>query len=625
MAVPMQTIPTYKGNQLKFLILFYKSVSSFSSGGRISLRYTRSIKPPFHFEEERNLGLCSLSSSGYFPCGASSDINCSNTYYDPPYVPINYQPQGIISVRVNFTNSNWAADIQDLKLSKIAVDKIRLYWSQSSSQHCNSYRIGQGKFTYGIYCSTYENVTYDHCRKYKLIQDFYYDIPISGGNSYFLVQPICNEVTMPDKNGNPFNCYYVDKTDIVPPITVIPFTLNYISEGSTGFNSYNNERLVFICEFTLSNVSSYIEEYSKDGDYIRKIELGAYFNYIVDIDVDNQGRIFAIGTKYENYLAIRGCIFTNNGEIISKFGDGVDLIKDLNGITGISASPDGKAYILEGHRVSIFRPKPGLSQTISSSAYAIGANNTYWKTEVYLANLGAEAQDLELIYHPSLGAENLDVATSLNLREERLNLILDAGEVKHFKDILTEFFSSPETFGWLEISHSSSGLKVRARIYTEQEFVGAGFVSAHNVGAKFHSARNDIKKGTYGQGIKVLSIEHLASAEGFLLNLEENENFRTNTGIMPLSVSDIRSPNLIKFNLILIKDSQIIDEREIELKEGNLVQINNILSTLFKKTGDGFTLKIKPSIEEQNLIKYTAYISKVDNSTGDAFFQLISF
>lgn len=294
MAVPMNAVPVYKGNQLQFLILFYKSGSSFSSGGRISLRYTRRISYPFHFEEEKNLGDCLLSSSGYFPCGASSEgigciqppctqfwvnqgfydnvyncnplailcylnattINCPNPNYDPPLSPINHQTEGIIPSRLNFTNTNWALDIQDLRITKIGENKIRLYWTQSGGQYCNSYRITQGSFTadsfkkQGKFCSLYENVIYDHFRKYRLIQNNYYDMPIPQGNSYFLVQPVCNEITMIGKNGEPFNCYYIDTKDTEPPTTVLPFTLNYISEGSTGFNSLSIERLVPICECT---------------------------------------------------------------------------------------------------------------------------------------------------------------------------------------------------------------------------------------------------------------------------------------------------------------------------------------------------------------------------------------
>ncbi len=83
--------------------------------------------------------------------------------------------------------------------------------------------------------------------------------------------------------------------------------------------------------------------------------------------------------------------------------------------------------------------------------------------------------------------------------------------------------------------------------------------------------------------------------------------------------------NLIKYHLILIKDGEIIDEKEIEFQENNLVQINDVLLNIFNKRGEGFTLKIKPILDGSSIIKYTSYISKVDKLTGDTVFQILNF
>jgi len=306
MAVPMDIIPVYKGNLLKYLILFYKSGSSFNSGGRIAMRFSKNIKPPFHFSEEKNLGSCIVSLSGYFPCGASSEgiglvqppctefwknlgyydqncnplallgyinatiTNCTDPQGNP--LPINFQPEGILPTKVTLTNSNWVYDIYDLKITKLQNGKLRLYWSPifQDGQNCKympdgksncTYRIVEGSFDEdfkkdGSYCPSYENVIYDHRRKEYLIENTYYDISLPEGNTYFLVYPVCNERIIPDKQGNPFLCY-ASAGGGGPPY--YSFTLNYLSEGTSGYNSNNIERFIPICELPeyVSNCQNY--------------------------------------------------------------------------------------------------------------------------------------------------------------------------------------------------------------------------------------------------------------------------------------------------------------------------------------------------------------------------------
>ncbi len=252
----------------------------------------------------------------------------------------------------------------------------------------------------------------------------------------------------------------------------------------------------------------------------------------------------------------------------------------------------GDPVYIEGEHYGSFLPEDFI-KIIPVVASKEGSYGTNWKSEVILTNVGAETQEINLTYHSADGFE------------ESLTITLEEGKTRYFKDILKEFFSFEETFGYLEIRHSTSGLIVRARVYTENESSRAE--EQQFVGASAFPAQ------TYGQGIKALNKYDLTNGEGYLIDIEEDENFRTNLGI--LNLSDEKN----KFNLYLIKDGEIIDEKEIEIEGKKLVQIDNVLSTIFNKTEDGFALKIKG---EENKI-YIAYNSKVDNQTGDGTFQNI--
>lgn len=291
MAVPYDLYPVYKGNILQYLLLFYDSGWTFGKG-QISMRVSDRIIPPFNFSQERVLGNCMLTSSGYTPCGASSSglgvvqppctpqwislgyydsycnplavlgyINattkvCTYEYQGVTYKqPINFNSEGILPAKVSLTNTSWAFDIQDLKVEKINVSIVRLSWGNYIGGYINSYRVIKGSFgesfkKTGKYCPYYENVIYDHYRVKQKLTTNSIILNVPEDNAYFLVTPVCNEILMPDKQGNDFWCY--QQVGNTYPYPVEPFIYNYISEGSMGYSS-SEERLGPVCQYDENN------------------------------------------------------------------------------------------------------------------------------------------------------------------------------------------------------------------------------------------------------------------------------------------------------------------------------------------------------------------------------------
>ena len=211
---------------------------------------------------------------------------------------------------------------------------------------------------------------------------------------------------------------------------------------------------------------------------------------------------------------------------------------------------------------------------------APGAYGSNWRTEVVFTNSFLESTEVTLTYHPSTGGVPfVEIFT------------MEPGEVKSYSDFLSEAFSLNESFGWLAIDSTCAGLQVRARIFTG-------------------------KQGTYGQGIQAQKQNTLSLGTSpiYLLNLLENENYRSNLGLLNLSDKEMI------FTLDLFKDAAVISSKTLALPAQTLQQLNGVLSSFFGTSGEGFTVKITGP---EGAV-YTAYLSTVDNRTGDAVYQLFS-
>jgi sugar lactone lactonase YvrE len=209
-----------------------------------------------------------------------------------------------------------------------------------------------------------------------------------------------------------------------------------------------------------------------------------------------------------------------------------------------------------------------------------GAYGTNWRTETVFTNSLLESNEITLTYHPVTGGDPF-VET----------FTLEPGEVKSYADFLGEAFALDESFGWLEIDSSCAGLQARARIFTGET-------------------------GTYGQGLQAQQQNTLSfgTSPVYLLNLLENENYRSNLGLLNLSDTEMI------FTLDLLKDAAVVSSKTLTLSAQTLQQLNGVLSSFFETSGDSFTVKITGP---EGAI-YTAYLSTVDNRTGDAVYQSFS-
>jgi hypothetical protein len=263
-------------------------------------------------------------------------------------------------------------------------------------------------------------------------------------------------------------------------------------------------------------------------------------------------------------------------------------------------------------------------------ASAPGAYGTNWRTETVFTNSLLESNEITLTYHPATGGDPF-VET----------FTLEPGEVKSYSDFLGEAFALDESFGWLEIDSSCAGLQARARIFTdgaansradrpsadkrrpEVRVEPSGFTPLGGRGEALSRPAEillpgppDRLTGTYGQGLQPQQQNTLSlgTSPVYLLNLLENENYRSNLGLLNLSDTEMI------FTLDLIKDAAVVSSKTLTLPGQTLQQLNGVLSSFFETSGDGYTVKITGP----EGATYTAYLSTVDNRTGDAVYQAFS-
>ncbi len=259
-----------------------------------------------------------------------------------------------------------------------------------------------------------------------------------------------------------------------------------------------------------------------------------------------------------------------------------------------------------------------------------GAYGTNWRTEAVFTNSLLESNEITLTYHPATGGDPF-IET----------FTLEPGEVKSYSDFLGEAFALTESFGWLEIDSSCAGLQARARIFTDgaaDSRADRPSADERRPGVRVEPSGSpplggrggalsrpaeillpgppDRSTGTYGQGLQAQQQNTLSlgTSPVYLLNLLENENYRSNLGLLNLADTETI------FTLDLLKDAAVVSSNTLTLPGQTLQQLNGVLSSFFETSGDGFTVKIT-GLEGA---AYTAYLSTVDNRTGDAVYQAIS-
>ncbi len=229
------------------------------------------------------------------------------------------------------------------------------------------------------------------------------------------------------------------------------------------------------------------------------------------------------------------------------------------------------------------------AMSIPIATSAKGANNTNWKTDLFLQNPSAQTQNLtmKLLKAGETNEEPPQVQISL-LPNSSLTIkdILDNQSYPEFKvergGFLIEFDGEVPPF-------------VSGRIYNDQG-----------------------ESGTYGQftpGIPIPNKSRGTSGDNpvYLVGMVKNEKFRANMGLTNVSPSW----NEIKISFYNIYGLSIGKELTYNLAPYNLLQLDNILSEAEAPNYNGPFLVKAESITKADFI---AWGSIIDNRTGDASF-----
>ena len=235
-------------------------------------------------------------------------------------------------------------------------------------------------------------------------------------------------------------------------------------------------------------------------------------------------------------------------------------------------------------------PPPVQALSIPIVVHSEGANNTIWKTDIFLQNPSNQSQSLTLKLlkadlenqTPPQSQINLSPFASLPIKD-----ILDNSGFPEFRGysiagLLIEFSSTTPPFA-------------SARIYNDQG-----------------------EAGTYGQFIPSIPVSSsIRGTSGdipaFLVGMAKNAKYRSNIGLA--NVSSLW--NELKITLIDSKGLPFGSQIVKTLAPFNVTQINDIAGQA-GLSGDigAFTVKV----ESNTKVDFIAWGSVVDNITGDASF-----
>ncbi len=219
---------------------------------------------------------------------------------------------------------------------------------------------------------------------------------------------------------------------------------------------------------------------------------------------------------------------------------------------------------------------------VPASARATGAENTYWVTDVAIANLTHRTATLNVSYLP----KNHENSAPLNT-----SIVLQAGQQLLLADVYSSLFGLDSANGALKIITSHPDVKVTSRTYNA---AGAN--------------------GTYGQFIPALDTG-TAAAPGIavaLTQLQQNDAFRTNIGLVNLT------PYEVTATIDLYRGSgNLLGPVTVDLRAYEMRQINRVFDEVGAGTVDnGFAIVTVQS----DVGKVVAYASVVDNQSGDPIY-----
>ena len=225
------------------------------------------------------------------------------------------------------------------------------------------------------------------------------------------------------------------------------------------------------------------------------------------------------------------------------------------------------------------------TQWIDGVASAAGSNNTYFKSNLLLANTSTSAATVSI----SFTKRNETTQTG-----DTKMVSLAAGQSMFYADAVAELFGLTGVAGQLKVT-SAQPIVAWARTYNDATVNGG--------------------TGTYGQFIPAFGSDDLIDRSGATLQgLSEDNDFRANMGLVNTSASSVHvTVSAYGANGSALSNTPL----ELDIEGGQAIFIGNVLSARFGATNvsDAY-IEVWPSVDDA----IYAWASIVDNHSSDPTF-----
>lgn len=229
----------------------------------------------------------------------------------------------------------------------------------------------------------------------------------------------------------------------------------------------------------------------------------------------------------------------------------------------------------------------GDSVVIPAVASAAGAQGTYWSSSVSVTDVGSRSREVAVLYTPR------GVDGSATYLEETVTLAADTQ--LSWADIVGELFGT----------------------------TGAGAVEfrGHDLAVTSRTSTPGAEAGSYGQGIPPVQPEQVLSVKGAetaaMGGVEEGAVFRTNLGLC-----EIWGDSATVRVIILDASMNELGRRTYQLRPYENLQVNQVAVAI------GGVSDLAGGIAKVTVVsgsgKIAAYLSVVDNATGDPTFIAVA-
>jgi len=223
-----------------------------------------------------------------------------------------------------------------------------------------------------------------------------------------------------------------------------------------------------------------------------------------------------------------------------------------------------------------------VTRYVPAAARATGAANTYWVTDLAIANLTASPATCNIAYL---------VKNRANPAPENRSFVLGPGEQLLLADVFGTAFGLEAANGALRIVVSNQDVKVTSRTYNA---AGA--------------------EGTYGQFIPALEMADAVQPglAGALPQLEQDASFRTNIGLLNVTSLDVT------VDVDLYRGSgELLGTHTVDLGPYEMVQVDRIFTTVTGDPVEGGYAVVRVRTADGKVL---AYASVVDNGSGDPIY-----